>query len=55
MKIPLGPKLPHLAPLPRLCVGGGLGRACTVPGVPAGRVCCTHFLAKLKLFRIRHL
>ena len=28
------------------CVGGGLGRACTVPGLPAGRVCCTRFLQK---------
>ena len=26
------------------CVGGGLARACTVPGLPAGRVCCTRFL-----------
>ena len=28
------------------CVGGGLGRACTVPGLPAGRVCCTRIFAK---------
>ena len=34
-------------------VGGGLGRACTVPGLPAGRVSCTRFLQTL--FQIRQL
>ena len=26
------------------CVGGGLGRACAVPWLPAGLVCCARFL-----------
>ena len=34
-------------------VGGGLGRAFTVPGLPAGRVRCTRFFETV--FQIRQL